>query len=274
MKLSIITINLNNCAGLQRTIDSVICQTYKDYEWIVVDGGSTDGSRELIEQNKHLFSWWCSEPDNGIYNAMNKGIKKANGEYLLFLNSADCLYNKDVLAKIDEEKHTADIIAGLAEGLDTHRVLRHYDQDVLMHIFVSTFDHQATFIRRKLLENRPYDEKLRMQSDWKFWLQAILYDNVNIEYSNTIVVIQDPCGISNQQIELGKQERRKILNEVLPPLLHKTLNDYQNLRINIEYRRLKFMKEQTPIIFWILHKVIALFTKFAKLFINNPPSQI
>ena len=80
MKLSIITINYNNKAGLQKTIDSVICQTWKDYEWIIIDGGSTDGSKELIEQYQQYFAYWCSEPDKGVYNAMNKGITKAKGE--------------------------------------------------------------------------------------------------------------------------------------------------------------------------------------------------
>jgi len=83
-KLSIITINYNNCAGLKRTIDSVVSQSFKDYEWIVIDGGSKDGSKDLIEQYSDSFTYWVSEPDNGIYNAMNKGIEKANGEWMLF----------------------------------------------------------------------------------------------------------------------------------------------------------------------------------------------
>ena len=94
MKLSIITINYNNCDGLQKTIDSVIAQTWRDFEWIVIDGGSTDGSKELLEQYKEHFSYWCSEPDKGIYNAMNKGIAKANGDYLNFMNSGDAFYEK------------------------------------------------------------------------------------------------------------------------------------------------------------------------------------
>ena len=94
MKLSIITVNLNNRDGLQRTIDSVVSQTFTDYEWIVIDGGSTDGSRELIGQHQDRFAYWCSEPDKGIYNAMNKGIAHAKGEWLQFLNSGAWLYSK------------------------------------------------------------------------------------------------------------------------------------------------------------------------------------
>ena len=96
-KLSIITINKNNCEGLQRTIDSVLSQTWHDFEWIVIDGDSTDGSKELIEKYQKHFTYWCSEPDKGIYNAMNKGITASKGEYLIFMNSGDCFYNEMVL---------------------------------------------------------------------------------------------------------------------------------------------------------------------------------
>ena len=98
MKLSIITVNLNNLEGLKKTYESVVCQTFTDYEWLVIDGGSTDGSREFIEQHQDKFAYWCSEPDKGIYNAMNKGIVKAKGEYLNFMNSGDCFASSFVVA--------------------------------------------------------------------------------------------------------------------------------------------------------------------------------
>lgn len=81
MKLSIITINYNNLQGLRNTFQSVISQTWQEFEWIVIDGGSTDGGKELLEEHQEKFSYWVSEPDKGIYNAMNKGISHANGEY-------------------------------------------------------------------------------------------------------------------------------------------------------------------------------------------------
>ncbi|MDR2910496.1 MAG: glycosyltransferase [Bacteroidales bacterium] len=95
MKLSIITINLNNVAGLQKTIESVVKQTFTDYEYIVIDGGSTDGSADIIKQHANKITYWVSEPDKGIYNAMNKGIRVAKGEYCLFLNSGDWLINSN-----------------------------------------------------------------------------------------------------------------------------------------------------------------------------------
>ena len=96
MILSIITINLE---GLKRTYESIVHQTFTDYEWIVIDGGSTDGSHEFIEEHEEKCSYWCSEPDKGIFNAMNKGVLHANGQYCLFLNSGDHFYGNKILRK-------------------------------------------------------------------------------------------------------------------------------------------------------------------------------
>ena len=100
MTLSIITINYNDVHGLQKTINSVLSQTWKDYEWIIIDGGSTDGSKELIEKYQQHFSFWCSEPDKGIYNAINKGIAHAHGDYIQFLHSGDYLFEPTTLEKV------------------------------------------------------------------------------------------------------------------------------------------------------------------------------
>ena len=100
--LSIITVNFNNNLGLLKTLESVSSQSFSSYEHIIIDAGSTDGSRETIiqyeKENPHL-SFWSSEPDKGIYDGMNKGIDHAKGQYLYFLNSGDCL-SQDILAKI------------------------------------------------------------------------------------------------------------------------------------------------------------------------------
>ena len=100
MKLSVITINYNNKEGLKKTIESVVSQIYQDFEYIVVDGGSTDGSIDIIrEYDKHI-DFWISEPDRGIYNAMNKGIKFSHGEFCLFLNSGDCLLSSTSISQV------------------------------------------------------------------------------------------------------------------------------------------------------------------------------
>ena len=108
--VSIITVNLNNVEGLKKTLQSVLEQTYKNIDWIIIDGGSSDGSCELIEHYSDSFSYWVSESDKGIYNAMNKGIRVAKGKYVQFLNSGDCFLDKNVLDDVFSEEHDADIL--------------------------------------------------------------------------------------------------------------------------------------------------------------------
>ena len=112
MKYSIITINYNNADGLRRTIESVVSQTYADYEYLIIDGGSTDGSVNAIKEYEDKISYWVSEKDGGIYNAMNKGVKVAHGEYLIFMDSGDVFYNDRVLENIESFQKTDDIIVG------------------------------------------------------------------------------------------------------------------------------------------------------------------
>ena len=90
MKFSIVTINYNNLAGLKKTRESIISQTCKNYEWIVIDGGSTDGAKEFLQEHSNEMSYWCSEKDKGVYNAQNKGIALAKGDYMICMNSGDC----------------------------------------------------------------------------------------------------------------------------------------------------------------------------------------
>ena len=100
MKLSVITINYNNRDGLRKTIESVVNQTCRDFEYIIIDGGSTDGSVDVIKQYADRIDYWVSEPDKGIYHAMNKGIAVAHGEYLNFMNSGDCFYESTVVENV------------------------------------------------------------------------------------------------------------------------------------------------------------------------------
>lgn len=100
MKISVITVNYNNKKGLEATINSVISQKYLDFEFIIVDGNSNDGSKDIIYKKRNYITKWISEPDSGIYNAMNKGVKMSTGDYLIFMNSGDEFYDTQVLDKI------------------------------------------------------------------------------------------------------------------------------------------------------------------------------
>ena len=126
MTLSIITINFNNVAGLKRTVDSVLHQTADDFEYIIIDGASTDGSREFIESCSSKLAYWVSEKDNGVYHAMNKGIGHARGDYLLFLNSGDYLNDAEVLARVFNRPLQEDIIYGdIIWGHRRGKIYRH-----------------------------------------------------------------------------------------------------------------------------------------------------
>ena len=201
MKLSIITVNLNNLEGLKKTYESVVSQTFTDYEWLVIDGGSTDGSREFIEQHQDKFAYWCSEPDKGIYNAMNKGIVRAKGEYLNFMNSGDCFACEETLGGAFFKDRTADILCGfvmvghLNGRLYWHRTLK--NQFYWYDLFYDSLPHQAAFIKRSMFAKAGmYDEKLRIISDWKWFITAILYNQASYEFIPYKVAIMQEGGIS------------------------------------------------------------------------------
>ena len=272
MKLSIITINFNNLAGLKRTYESVVCQTWTDYEWIVIDGGSTDGSREFIEEHQDKFAYWCSEPDKGVYNAMNKGIGHAEGVYLLFLNSGDCLYNAETLTKAFANTISADILSGQVVRMDNGRLLRTYDEDIFMQLFKDTLNHQGTFIRKKLFDEFKYDESLKIVSDWKFWIDAIVMKNASVEYSNIIVASQDMTGVSSTNGNDMMEERQRVLNAYIPSMLLKELDDLSRLRD--EHKRLKnseyvvrseYLLEHCPTFYVTGRRFLAFLIKLSKM---------
>ena len=221
--LSIITINYNNRVGLQKTIDSVITQSFRDFEWIVIDGGSTDGSKELIEQFSDYISYWVSEPDKGIYNAMNKGVKIAKGDYLQFLNSGDWFYDETSLERCVSHGFTKDIEYGDLFFVDNHgtRERSNYPKDLTIRFFYKySIGHNATFIRRELLQSELYDESYRIVSDWAFFLKQAL-NRRSFEYLDEIVTCFGTDGISSNNEEQVKQERQSVINSILPDMLIK-----------------------------------------------------
>lgn len=182
-KISIITINFNNLDGLKRTVESVISQTWQEFEYIVIDGGSTDGSVVYIESQSTHFDYWVSEPDKGIYNAMNKGIAKATGEYILFLNSGDHFFNNTVLEKNQNYISEYDLIyfAMLLIGEGTSEKSCYPDKLSFYNLYKGSLPHPSTFIRAKLFEKIGlYDESYKIASDWKFFINAIF--NFHCEY--------------------------------------------------------------------------------------------
>lgn len=262
IRLSIITITYNNLAGLRKTAESVLLQTVSDFEWIIIDGASTDGTKaylDTIQDNSviepantanNLQITNCklqiiSEPDAGIYNAMNKGIRLAQGEYIQILNAGDCLAATDVtermLNALTEQTAKAgqpiDILYGNMLKVDGNGKLigkSGYTEYSLRQFYSSTLNHDCAYIRRALFDDDHYglyDENLRIVSDWKWYLQAIGLGKVRPVYADIDVTIFDGGGISETNLPLRAQERRRVLEGVLPPAV---LWDYDHHAFDME----------------------------------------
>jgi len=233
--LSIITINLNNAEGLRRTIQSVISQSYLNFEFIIIDGGSTDESLEIISSYSDKITYWISEPDKGIFNAMNKGILQASRDYCLFLNSGDWLVN-DVLRSVFDKNYTEDVLYGnliveykngaieIEKGCSkSHLTFNDFFNKIVCH-------HQATFIKRTLFfEYGFYDENYKLVSDNLFFINIIVFGNATYRYINLEIAHYDPYGLSNN----ADDERNLLFSRLLPS---RVLDDYkvfseQNCRI-------------------------------------------
>lgn len=266
MKFSIITVNYNNINGLQRTVNSVICQIFKDFEWIIIDGGSTDGSKELLERYQNCFAYWCSEPDNGVYHAMNKGISQAHGDYLLFLNSGDAFYDHDVLQKVVDLQSDADIISGKAIRTDNGQILHLYDESVFMQLYSDTLSHQASFIKRSLFNDQKYDESLKIVSDWKFWMETIVFGNAKVAFIDVVVVLQDMSGLSSDYNLVGvkqqQEERDIILGNLFPPRLRQELDIYQQMRQSPYVVYGNHIREKAPFLYAIGCRLLKLVARF------------
>jgi glycosyltransferase involved in cell wall biosynthesis len=225
LKISIITINLNDYSGLEKTIISVIRQDHQQFEFIVIDGGSTDNSIELLEKYCDKIDYCLSEPDQGIYDAMNKGMKKATGEYCLFVNSGDILYNDHVLTDIVKENLIADIITGNAfvAGKDNnHRFVKAPEKISFYTFFQHTILHQATLIRRSLFKKIGYfNENLRIVADWEFFVKALFLHHCSYESINLVISVFDNTGISSQpeNFPVSLKEREDTLQRYFPYFL-------------------------------------------------------
>lgn len=238
MKLSIITINRNNRKGLQLTIDSIICQTYQGFEWIIIDGASTDGSKELIEQYADYITYWISEPDSGVYNAMNKGIRVARGEYCLFMNSGDRIYHKETLEATVPYINSSQyhFISGNTQMVCNERIIGNSQspQNITgCYLYSKTLCHQSTFINTKTLKQEYYDEKLKFIADWAQMFEQLILKDATYLKLNHFISVYDTTGLSSTNYSLNFAERVSVIKKLLP------------LRIKEDYER--FTTGKTPL---------------------------
>ena len=244
-KLSIITVNLNNKAGLIDTAKSVVAQTWTDYEWIIIDGGSADGSVDIIKEyaeKTDKLVYWCSEPDGGIYQGMNKGIEKASGEYCWFLNSGDYAYKNATLEEIFANKFDEDIVYGdiyikSPEEIEikllgrSNRFIKTNKQNIYNPVdwnLYAIIKHQASFIKRELLNNLGrYKTIYRHANDTAFFMNAIFNHDASVKHVKVVFAVFMNNGISaggNIESDLiNKIEHGKLSIEFFPSFFHKII---------------------------------------------------
>lgn len=273
MKLSIITINYNNAEGLRKTLASVAAQTYRDIEHIIIDGGSTDGSVDVIRDYENTIKRsvtiehptiqvkWSSEPDKGIYNAMNKGIRKATGDYVQILNSGDLLAAPDVtermmvaLDSLNTKRSTLNedaisiLYGNMLKSYDGKTIINRdtcggdmYTPESFLYFYKGTLNHDCAYIRRNLFEKYGlYNEQMKICSDWEWYVRTIVLGGEKSVYTNIDVTIFDMNGVSEshgKNAELIKKERREYLEKILPATI---LHDYDTFAFPVlQYQRLK-----------------------------------
>ena len=258
MRLSIITINYNNAEGLERSLKSLLTQTYDKIEHIIVDGGSNDGSVDVIKryakrvselENERIRVEWVSEKDNGVYHAMNKGIRKASGDYIQILNSGDLLAAPDVTERMIKELESerlrelggVDILYGnMMKDYGNGKLVRDNcgganSTESFMYFYRGTLNHDCAYIRRDLFDKFGlYNEKMKICSDWEWYVRAIVLGGARATYTDIDVTIFDMNGISEsggKNKELIKKERRGYMEKILPPAV---LRDYDKYALDIE----------------------------------------
>ncbi len=264
--VSIITVNLNNAPGLQQTVDSVLGQAHTDYEFIVIDGGSTDGSVAFLQQHSDQITHWTSEPDRGIYHAMNKGISRATGTYCLFLNSGDWLVDEYVLEQCFAHNHTSDLLIGGCHILESNNRIHTYSlkQDLTFwSFFGTTIPHQSVFIKRSLFGKLgSYDETYRIHGDYQFWIRAVIINTCSVASLHGVVANYNLEGISGQAAH-AKQSQCEIQHIQQQFIPSRVLADYENWQAkSVELQPWEWIKSKR-----VLHAAIRFLFKSALAFV-------
>ena len=258
MKISIITVNYNDKKGLEKTINSVVNQSFTDFEFLVIDGNSSDGSKEIIEKYQSKINYSISEPDSGVYNAMNKGIKAAKGDFVIFMNSGDIFHNETVLLEVEKKLIPEfDIYYGNNYKVSENgsRRLKTYNSKLDFSFFYSSsLNHQSTFIRKSLFEKYfYYNENYKISADWEFFIYTICKENVSYKYLDNIICDYDFTGMSSS----GKFEETilKERDEVFDKYFSSFKKDYQNISHLNSKRYKQFLHIQNFPISWKILKL-------------------
>ena len=236
--LSIITINLNQGDALKSTLDSILSQTYTDYELIVIDGGSNDHSQQILQKLSAKIDICISEPDKGIYDAQNKGIRNASGRYSIFMNAGDTFYNQNVLSNVFNTVQTDDTLYGDLIRIEKNKTEKVKFPPVMNFLFFHKVGlcPQATFSLTELHRQYPFDTKYKIFADRNFYFQLIK-KNHTFKYLNLTVCIYDANGFSNLPENKNRaiEERQNITDQYIPKLIQE---DYKHLLLIPEINKL------------------------------------
>jgi glycosyltransferase involved in cell wall biosynthesis len=221
-KISVVTVCRNEERSIEGTLQSVLQQTYLNLEYIVIDGQSTDRTREIIEKHLENIDYYVSEADAGTYDAMNKAIKHSNGDYLFFLNGGDKLYSDDSLQLLIENSKGEDIIYGdlVVEHPDGNDIRVHHSSHTSYLKFVTgTIPHPASMVKRILFDKFGlFDLAYRISADYEFFLRVCFQPGVSTQHVPVIVSVFNEEGMSSNEefFSLRQRERQTIQRKHLP----------------------------------------------------------
>lgn len=241
-RFSVISVNYNNCNGLERTVKSVTVQNYPDYEYIVIDGGSTDGSVDIIMKYEDKISYWVSEPDDGVYEAMNKAVMLARGTHCIFMNSGDEFYSSSVLSEVAKYGDSYDLGVGISSNVSGGKVqCKVYPPKELSLLFWENYSviHQAAFMRTDMLRERLYDTNYRIVADWKYMFSEYLTRQYTYLALPIIICKFEGGGISDNT-ERRNAEREQAKEKLLPPMLYADSLRMNGLRLLAVDEELRF----------------------------------
>lgn len=206
--VTVITVCRNHAKGLEKTIQSVESQTWQEKEFLVIDGASTDGTMEVIRQHEGSITQWISEPDLGIYDAMNKGVRLAQGQWIIFMNAGDTFASADTLQRVFQEPQEADVIYGdVIKGENVKKAEAPHNAHRMF------FCHQSAFVRTSCLKAFPFDTSHRMSADFKQIKQLYLAGK-NFKQLDFPIAVFDTLGISNTSRSKGLRDNISVIREV------------------------------------------------------------
>lgn len=218
-KVSIITVVYNAVATIEQTILSVVKQDYSNIEYIIVDGGSTDGTLDIVKKYEKKIALWLSEPDHGIYDAMNKGLTHATGNYIYYLGADDCLLAPTSISQVVsflQDNPEVDVLCASVMMVDSvYRIEKVYSSNFSEADVLSGYNtpHQGMFVRREILQKHRFDTSYHIAADYKNFLKFYLDQNIALKKSAMIVAYYANDGVSGNGSDAQRMEDVRALQE-------------------------------------------------------------